>query len=71
MSRAFSPSTFFIAALNRYLYGSPVSSGHGPLDTLFDVRYLTTNLKQFWTWLADLHTPAVLVGVLALRDGCA
>ena len=63
------PSTFFIAALNQYLYGSPVSSGHGPLDTLFDVRYLTTNLKQFWTWLIDLHTPAVLVGVLAFATG--
>jgi hypothetical protein len=63
------PSALFIAGWNQYLYGSPVSTGYGPLETLFSVRYAGTNLRQFWSWLVDLHTPVVIVGVLALVAG--
>jgi hypothetical protein len=59
------PSITAIALLNRYLYGSPLHSGYGTLDMLFSARYFVQNVRQFWSWSAALHTPVLLVGLLA------
>jgi hypothetical protein len=63
------PSIAAIALLNRHLYGSPLRSGYGALDDLFAFHYLVPNIRQFWSWSSDLHTPAILLGLLAPFSG--
>jgi hypothetical protein len=59
------PSVAAIALLNQHLFGGPLRSGYGPLTVLFSFHNFVPNVRQFWTWLVDLHTPAVLLGLLA------
>ncbi|HEX7140651.1 MAG TPA: hypothetical protein VF219_22555, partial [Vicinamibacterales bacterium] len=63
------PVALLIASLNRYLYGSPIGTGYGALEDLFSTRYFFVNVTNFWNWLIDLHTPAVLIGAWALLTG--
>jgi Dolichyl-phosphate-mannose-protein mannosyltransferase len=59
------PSGIFIALFNQALYGSPVSSGYGSLDTLFRLEWVATNMSRYPRWLIDVHSIAILIGVAA------
>jgi hypothetical protein len=63
------PAALIIAGLNAYLYASPIGTGYGPIQNLFNVRYFVTNVRQFWTWLLEVHSPFVLLGAWALLAG--
>ena len=54
-----------VATANMLLYGSPLKSGYGSLETLYSARYTWTNLKYFGTWLLQTQTPFVVLGVAA------
>src|SRR5262245_49839075 len=58
------PAVIGIAWLNASLFGSPISSGYGSLDSLYSFRHFGKNLSQFTTWIFDTQTPIVLASVL-------
>ena len=60
------PGPIAVAAINNYLYGSPLTSGYGPLEQLFSWANVTTNLRLYLGWLVEAHTPFVLLGLAAL-----
>lgn len=54
-----------VGAFNRALFGSPFRSGYGPLEALFEWRHLRPNLMRYSRWMLDLHTPVLLLALLA------
>ena len=54
-----------VATFNMLLYGSPLTSGYGALETLYSPGHTWTNLKYFGTWLLQTQTPFVFLGVAA------
>src|SRR6185295_13734328 len=47
------PGCLLVAAVNAWLYGSPLSSGYGGLDTLFSLANIRTNLGRYGGWLVE------------------
>jgi Dolichyl-phosphate-mannose-protein mannosyltransferase len=60
------PGCLIVAVLNTWLYGSPLSSGYGGLDTLFAIANIGTNLRRYGGWLMESQTPVALIGLIAL-----
>jgi len=58
------PAVIGIAWFNRYLFGSPLVSGYGSLDSLYALSHVSKNVSQFTTWLFETETPIVLASVL-------
>jgi Dolichyl-phosphate-mannose-protein mannosyltransferase len=56
----------FIGWLNNYLYGSPLSSGYGGVNTLFSAGHIATNLHRYGAWLLESQTPLAVLGLVAL-----
>jgi len=54
-----------VAAVNQWLYGSPLSSGYGPLSLLFSVESFVPNIVRYPRWLIDLHTVGILLAFAA------
>lgn len=54
-----------VGAFNAALYGSPFTSGYGPLDQFFDRDHLMPNLAHYTRWMIQLHTPLLLLAVIA------
>jgi dolichyl-phosphate-mannose-protein mannosyltransferase len=54
-----------IGVFNAVLYGSPLTSGYGPLDQFFDREHLGPNLTRYTRWMFELHTPVLLLAALA------
>ena len=54
-----------VAVVDVLLYGSPLKSGYGALETLYSPSYTWTNLKYFGTWLLQTQTPFVFLGFAA------
>jgi hypothetical protein len=63
---AASPAAIVVASVNSALYGSPATSGYGPLAVLFDPGRILPNLRNYLVRLVESHTPAVLLGFAAL-----
>jgi len=59
------PACVAIAVINQRLYGSPLLSGYGTLDALYQWRYLSQNLAHYPRWLVDAQTPLVAVALVA------
>jgi len=59
------PGVTLLAWIQRTLYGSPFSSGYGPLDQLFSWSHILPNLQRYPTWLLATHTPVVCLAVAA------
>jgi hypothetical protein len=59
------PSCVFIAWLNAHWYGSPLSSGYGSLDQIYDVRHIAANLERYPRWLVESQTGIVFLGLVA------
>ena len=58
------PAVIGIAWFNFYLYGSPLISGYGSLDSLYAPRHLWKNVSQFTTWMFETQTPIVAAAAL-------
>ena len=59
------PGVVAIAAINRHLYGTAAMSGYGSLRELFEWNSLVPNLQRYPVWLVQLHTPAILLALIA------
>jgi hypothetical protein len=64
------PGCLVVAAIQQFLYGSPLQSGYGDLDGLFSSANIAPNAERYLSWLWQTHTPIwllALVAVAALR----
>jgi hypothetical protein len=59
------PFCVAVAALNAFLYGSPVASGYGTFDRLYEWANIWPNLSQYSRWLLETQTPVVLLACAA------
>jgi hypothetical protein len=59
------PGPLIVAAVNAYLYGSPLSSGYGPFEMLYGWRHWTINVETYGRWLVRLNSPFILLAFLA------
>jgi len=63
------------AALQWYLYGSPLANGYGRTDELFSFRFLGPNVRSYAYWIAVMHGVVWIVafarGVYDVRDRSA
>jgi hypothetical protein len=59
------PGVTLLAWIQRTLYGSPFSSGYGPLDQLFSWSHILPNLQRYPAWLVATHTPVVCLALAA------
>jgi hypothetical protein len=55
-----------VAAVYNALNGSPFRSGYGEIENLFSRDYIWPNMRDYLVWLVQTHTPAVLLGFVAL-----
>jgi hypothetical protein len=55
----------FMAVLNVRLWGSPLASGYGSFDALYDWKNLLPNLNRYPRWLIRTETPVVLLALAA------
>jgi hypothetical protein len=62
---AAAPGPIAIALLNARLYGSPLDSGYGSLDTLYSLDGVWPNLVVYTQWLVTAETPLMLLGLAA------
>jgi hypothetical protein len=60
------PAIVAIAALNTYLYGSPLTSGYGALGNIYTWSSVWPNLKRYSLWLAQTQTPIVALAIIPL-----
>ena len=42
-----------VAAVQAYLYGSPMQSGYGPTSDLFALAHASPNVLRYWAWLLE------------------
>ena len=59
------PGCLAVAAINRMLYGSPLTSGYGSLGGLFAWSQLWTNARRYPVWLLQSHSPIVFLALVA------
>lgn len=60
------PGVLFTAAFNWHFHGSPLRSGYGPNDYLFQLTNIVPNLERYTSWLTAVQTPVFWAGVLAV-----
>jgi hypothetical protein len=59
------PGCLIVAAVNAWLYGSPLAAGFGSFEMLYGWRHWKANLQTYGGWLTELHSPFIFVAVLA------
>jgi len=59
------PGCLATAALNAYWFGSPLKTGYGSFDYLYQASNLWPNLARYPRWLLDSETPIVLLAIAA------
>ena len=59
------PGPIAVAVFNNHLYGSPLASGYGTVDTIYAGRYFVTNLARYPMWLVETQTPFILLAFAA------
>ena len=60
------PGIVAVALVNRWLYGSPLTSGYGALGELFAWSRMAVNVRSYLTWMIQSQTPAALIGAAAI-----
>ena len=60
------PGCLAIAWLNARWFGSPLKSGPGSLDYLFQIDNLAANLTRYPRWIVETQTPLVLLAIVAI-----
>ena len=59
------PGCLAVAAVQTYLYGSPLRSGYEGFDALFTWAHAAPNLDRYPRWLLQTQTPAVCLAIAA------
>jgi len=59
------PGCMAVAAINQYLYGSPLSSGYEPFNVLYALTNAGPNLDRYPRWLMQTQTPFIALAVAA------
>ena len=59
------PGPIAVAIINNHLYGSPLASGYGTLETIYAERHFATNIRQYSMWLVQAQTPFILLAFAA------
>ncbi|MBI4888045.1 MAG: glycosyltransferase family 39 protein, partial [Acidobacteria bacterium] len=59
------PSAIGAAAIQLSLYGSPLSSGYGPLGPLFSLDHVGPNAVRYASWLTGTQTPVWVLAAAA------
>jgi hypothetical protein len=59
------PFVAAIAAIQNAMYGGPLRSGYGALDSLFGIGHVIPNLQRYPVWLVHTETPFVLLALAA------
>lgn len=62
---ASAPGCLAVAMIQQTLYGSPLRSGYGSLDTLFSSANIAPNAARYFQWMWQSHTPAWLLALAA------
>ena len=60
------PGFCLVAAVNAYLYGSPLISGYGDLGPLYKLSNAPINLKRYGGWLVMSQTPAIVMAIVGV-----
>jgi hypothetical protein len=58
------PGVMTIAAINAFLYGSPLESGYGGLGDIYGWSSVLPNLERYGRWLIQTQTPFVVLALL-------
>jgi hypothetical protein len=59
------PGCLAVAAINQYLYGSPLSSGYEPFNVLYALTNAGPNLDRYPRWLMETQTPFIALALAA------
>jgi hypothetical protein len=59
------PGCLAVAAINQYLYGSPLRSGYEPVEVLYQLANAGPNLDRYPRWLMQTQTPFILLALAA------
>jgi hypothetical protein len=59
------PGCLGVAAINQYLYGSPLSSGYEPFNVLYALTNAAPNLDRYPRWLMQTQTPFIALALAA------
>jgi hypothetical protein len=59
------PGCLIVAAINWRLYGAPLKSGYGGLDSLFEWGRLQANVVRYSSWLVQAQSLAILLAMAA------
>jgi hypothetical protein len=54
-----------VAIINNHLYGSPLASGYGTVETIYAGRHFAANIVQYPWWLVQTQTPFILLAFAA------
>lgn len=61
------PALALLAWFNTHVYGSPLRSGYGPLDPLFDLAFVMPNARNYSAWFVESQgIAAAVLGIVAL-----
>jgi hypothetical protein len=60
------PGVALAAAIHTVLYGSPIRSGYGPLNGIYDVANAADNLMRYPAWLYSSHSIFVFLGLCSV-----
>jgi hypothetical protein len=60
------PGCLAVAAINNWLYGSPLSSGYGDLASIFSPANIPLTLASYGRWLFETQTPFVTIAGVVL-----
>ena len=58
------PAVLGVGWLNAQLYESPLTSGYGATGDFYSFGFLSTNVRQYATWLMEAETPVVAFAAL-------
>jgi hypothetical protein len=59
------PGVLALAWLQRAMYGSPLTTGYGPVNGLMAAAHIVPNLRRYAGWLVGTHTPFLLLALAA------
>jgi hypothetical protein len=59
------PGVSAVAILQSAIYGSALQSGYGAFAQIFRISHIEANLQRYPAWLAEAHTPVLLLGLAA------
>jgi hypothetical protein len=60
------PGCLIVAAINYWLWGSPLSSGYGDLTSIFSLTNVPMTLASYARWWTESQTPVAIIGIVVL-----